>query len=98
MSGKTIVIQPGTTQTAAPPRRTLAAVVAVLAVSAAIAFGSMSSNESTAVADTADPRVDYGIRHRYVPDSDPAESYRSQDYGLRHLADWRELESMTTTD
>jgi hypothetical protein len=62
MSGKTIVIQPRTTQTATP-KRLLVFVVAVLAVSAAIAFGPMTSNESAAVADTVDLRVDYAFRH-----------------------------------
>jgi len=97
MSSKTITIQPGTNQTTVP-KRTLAIMVAVLAVSAVIALGSMTSNESAAAGDTVDPLVDYGIRHRYVPDSDPAESLRSQDYGLRHIADWRALESVTSSD
>ena len=62
MSGKAIVIQPRTTQTASP-KRLLVFGVSVLAVSAAIAFGSMTSNESAAVADTVDRRVDYALRH-----------------------------------
>jgi hypothetical protein len=117
MSGKTIVIQPRTTQTASP-KRLLAILVAVLAVSAAIAFGSVASNESEAAADTVDRRVDYGVRHagetflipatsleqapdnltRHVSVSDPAELHRSPDYGIRHMADWRALEFLSSVD
>lgn len=121
MSSKTITIRPGTTQTAAP-KRVLAFVVAMLAVSAAIAFGSMASNESAAVADAVDLRVDYGIRHpgegflvpasqmeqtpdyltryltRHLPVPESAERHRSPDYGVRHMADWRALEFVTSGD
>ncbi len=121
MSGKTIVIEPRTTQTALP-KRLLVFVVSVLAVSVAIVFGSMASNESAAVADAVDRRVDYAFRHpgepflvpasqleqtpdyltryltRHAPVSDPAELHRSPDYGIRHLADWRALEFVTSVD
>lgn len=121
MSGKTIVIQPRTTQTVSP-KRLLVFVVSVLAVSAAIVFGSMASNESAAVTDAVDLRVDYAFRHpgegflvpasgaEQTPDylsryltrqtgiSDPGELHRSPDYGIRHMADWRALEFVTSED
>jgi hypothetical protein len=120
MSGKTIVIQPRTTQ-AASPKRLLVFAVSVLAVSAAVAFG-MASNESAAVTDAVDLRVDWGNRHagepflvpasppeqtsdyltRYLANhvsvSDPAELHRSPDYGVRHMADWQELQFLTSVD
>lgn len=85
MSGKTIVIQPRSTQ-AASPKRLLVFAVSVLAVSAAIAFGSMASNESAAVADAVDLRVDYGIRHAGEPFLVPASQLeQTPDYLTRYL-------------
>lgn len=121
MSGKTIVIQPGTIRTVSP-KRLLVFVVSVLAVSAAIVFGSMTSNESAAVTNAVDLRVDYALRHpgegfqvpasgaeqtpdylsRYLTrqsaNSDLGELYRSPDYGIRHMADWRAQEFVTSED
>lgn len=117
MSGKTIVIQPGTTLTASP-KRLLVFMVSVLAVTAAIVWGSMASNEAAAVSGEVDRRVDYALRHpdetflvpatpleqtsddlaTSVPVSARAELHRSSDYGVRHLADWNQLEFMTSVD
>ncbi len=60
MSGKTI--QPETIQTSSS-KRLLVFMAAVLAVSAAIVFGSMVSNESAAVTGEVDRRIDHGVRH-----------------------------------
>lgn len=86
MSGKTIVTQPGTTLTASP-KRLLVLVVSVLAVSAAIVFGSMASNDSAAVGQGVDPRLDYAFRHpsaTYVAPASPSE--QTSDYLTRYLA------------
>lgn len=121
MSGETIVIQPGTTRTVSP-KRSLVFVVSVLAISAAIVFGSMASNESAAVTDAVDLRVDYALRHpgegflvpssgaeqtpdylsryltRQTANSDLSELHRSPDYGIRHMADRRAQELVTSED
>jgi hypothetical protein len=85
MSGKSIVIQPRTTQTVSP-KRFLVFVVSVLALSAAIVFGSMPSNESAAVADEVDLRVDYAFRHpgeTFLVPATPLE--QTPDYLTRYL-------------
>lgn len=86
MSSKTIVIQPGTTRTVSP-RRLLVSVVSVLAVAAAIVFGSMASNESVAVTEGVDRRVDYALRHMGETSTGSATALaETPDYLARYLA------------
>ncbi|HSJ34169.1 MAG TPA: hypothetical protein VLB85_03870 [Acidimicrobiia bacterium] len=66
------------------PRTVLTVMAAAVAVSAAIAFGSVTSQEPAPTGAVVDPRVDYAIRH--LGEGNTAEATpRHVDYALRHL-------------
>jgi hypothetical protein len=84
MAETTLTTQSGT-QLLGSPRKVLTLMAAALAVSAAVAFGSIASQEPTATGAAVDSRVDYAIRHmseRTVVEATP----RTVDYALRHMA------------
>jgi hypothetical protein len=78
-----------TTQSGTPflgsPRKVLTLMAAALAVSAAVAFGPITSQEPAAAGAAFDSRVDYAIRHMgegTVVEATP----RNVDYALRHMS------------
>lgn len=81
---ETTITTPPTTPLLGSPRKVLSVMAAALAVSAAIAFGPIISQEPATVGAVVDPRVDYAIRH-------PGEGITAEatpwnvDYALRHL-------------
>jgi hypothetical protein len=81
---ETTLTNPSGTPLLGSPRKVLALMAAAVAVSAAVAFGPITSQEPTVVGGAFDARVDYAIRH--MGEGTAAEATpRNVDYALRHM-------------